>query len=1018
MIGQTISHYKILEKLGEGGMGVVYKAQDTKLDRIVALKFLPSHLAADEKDKQRFIHEAKAASALDHPNICTIHEIGETPDGQLYIAMAYYEGETLQQKLGSGNLELEAVIHYTLQTAEGLQAAHKKGITHRDIKSSNIMLTPEGQVKIMDFGLAKTAAATMLTKTGSTVGTVPYMSPEQARGEKVDHRTDIWSLGVVLYEMIAGRLPFQSAYSEAIVYSILNEEPKPFRLVRSDVPMELERIVKKAMEKDCSSRYQSIDDLRVDLRRFKKEIESGVPVKTATRTVGLMRRRTYVYGGLVALAFAISLLLLMRRPSPTGIEENSIVVVPFSVRGSDRLTYLGEGMVQLLSTDLSGAGRINAIDPHTVLSAAKGSGHATGFDPDEARELAERLGAALYVQGSLLEMEGRVQITASLYDRSRGARPLVTRSVEGAAEDIFGLVKQLGAQLGSSFPTATPRAPSVRPAWTGDDVDATGSPSPDGRSLSYVDWSTGDLAIHDLMTGTNRRLTNKGNWSTSPNFAEFSRISPDGHSIAYGWFSDFEYELRVTSIDGTNVRTLLKGGWTRPRGWSADNNFVLAERYSKGKGIIAWVSVSTATLDTVLMDDSLAKGNVSVSADGRWIAFDATDRSTAAANHDIHIMAADGSHNEPVLSGSNNDVVLAWAPDGRHLLFQSDRGASRGFWALPVLNGKANGEPVLIRSDMWTDLPMGFANNDFYYSVWSSERQVYQAKIDVGNGVLLDHPVVAAHPSASASTSPVWSPDGTRLAYFVESIRSRPNTSILAVRELATGAVVEYPVAVGFPFATVQWLPDNALILFGKDSLGRFRYARFGLTSRTLTSYSVGSGSNQIGNLIVSNDGDTQYGFTWIGKKFAIIRRKISTGQSIQLHTFETGIQPILSLSPDGRHILFPVLPKGSRASMYDLPANGGTAQRIHMLPQGWDYNALHWSLDGKHILYVRSNMDGAEDSELWRLRLSDGDDRKILKRKGLASLRLHPDGERIAFNAGIRKVDVWVLERPTAGLR
>src|SRR3989338_546414 len=385
MISQTISHYKILEKLGEGGMGVVYKAQDIKLDRLVALKFLPPHLASDEQDKKRFIHEAKAASSLDHPNICNVHEIDETLDGQVFIVMAIYDGTPLNKKIEKGPLKIDEALDVVIQAGEGLQVAHDKGIVHRDVKSSNIIMTDKGRAVIMDFGLARTGGATKLTKTGSTFGTVPYMSPEQARGEKVDHRTDIWSLGVVLYEMIAGRLPFQSAYSEAIVYSILNEEPKPFRLVRSDVPMELERIVKKAMEKDCSSRYQSIDDLRVDLRRFKKEIESGVPVKTATRTVGLMRRRTYVYGGLVALAFAISLLLLMRRPSPTGIEENSIVVVPLSVRGSDRLTYLGEGMVQLLSTDLSGAGRINAIDPHTVLSAAKGSGHATGFDPDEAR---------------------------------------------------------------------------------------------------------------------------------------------------------------------------------------------------------------------------------------------------------------------------------------------------------------------------------------------------------------------------------------------------------------------------------------------------------------------------------------------------------------------------------------------------------------------------------------------------------------------------------------------------------
>jgi eukaryotic-like serine/threonine-protein kinase len=227
MIGQTISHYKILDKLGEGGMGVVYRAHDTRLDRFVALKFLPPHLSASEQEKTRFIQEAKAASALNHPNICTVYEIDETETGQLYMVMAYYEGDTLESKIrDTRNIsDIKTLIDWGSQIAEGLHAAHRKGIVHRDIKSSNIMITQEGRAVIMDFGLAKHAAGLKLTRTGTTVGTVPYMSPEQARGDSVDHRSDIWSLGVVLYEMIAGRLPFASEYSQAVIYSILNEEP-------------------------------------------------------------------------------------------------------------------------------------------------------------------------------------------------------------------------------------------------------------------------------------------------------------------------------------------------------------------------------------------------------------------------------------------------------------------------------------------------------------------------------------------------------------------------------------------------------------------------------------------------------------------------------------------------------------------------------------------------------------------------------------------------------------------------
>ena len=222
MIGLTISHYKILEKLGEGGMGVVYKAQDLSLDRDVALKFLPSELTLDPEAKERFIHEAKAASALDHNNICTVHEIAETGDGQIFIVMGYYKGETLKNKIERGPLPVDEAVSITSQAAQGLAKAHEAGIVHRDIKPANIIVTKDGVAKILDFGLAKVSGRTLLTKSGTTFGTAAYMSPEQARGEAIDSRSDIWSLGVTIYEMLAGKRPFESDYDQALVYSILN----------------------------------------------------------------------------------------------------------------------------------------------------------------------------------------------------------------------------------------------------------------------------------------------------------------------------------------------------------------------------------------------------------------------------------------------------------------------------------------------------------------------------------------------------------------------------------------------------------------------------------------------------------------------------------------------------------------------------------------------------------------------------------------------------------------------------
>jgi eukaryotic-like serine/threonine-protein kinase len=274
MIGLTISHYEILEKLGEGGMGVVYKARDTSLDRIVALKFLTPAGGVGDKLKERLLREAQAVAQLDHPNICTVHEIGEK-DGMPFIVMAFIEGETLGEKLESGPLAFKSAADYARQIACGLQAAHRKQITHRDIKSTNIIITPDGQVKIMDFGLAKFAGRTQLTQEGSTAGTVMYMSPEQARGDEVDHRTDIWSLGVVLYEMLTGRLPFQSEYETAAVYSILNEEPPPVGKFNPDVPAGLEAIVVKALQKNRDDRYQQIEELLADLEVFMGNATAG-----------------------------------------------------------------------------------------------------------------------------------------------------------------------------------------------------------------------------------------------------------------------------------------------------------------------------------------------------------------------------------------------------------------------------------------------------------------------------------------------------------------------------------------------------------------------------------------------------------------------------------------------------------------------------------------------------------------------------------------------------------------------
>ena len=277
MTGTTISHYEIAEKIGEGGMGVVYKAEDTKLKRPVALKFLAAHLLSDDEQKERFVREAQAAASLDHPNICTVHEIDEA-QGRTFIAMAYLEGETLDKMIDAGPVDMIDAVDIAIQTARGLEAAHLKQVFHRDIKPANLMIQEQGSqrlVKIMDFGLAQLAARSKLTQHDTAMGTVAYMSPEQSEAAGTDHRTDIWALGVVLYEMIAGQLPFKGVYDKAVMYSITCVEPEPLTGIRTGVPMPLEWIVTKCLSKDIAQRYQNVGDLIVDLEGMRKKMEEA-----------------------------------------------------------------------------------------------------------------------------------------------------------------------------------------------------------------------------------------------------------------------------------------------------------------------------------------------------------------------------------------------------------------------------------------------------------------------------------------------------------------------------------------------------------------------------------------------------------------------------------------------------------------------------------------------------------------------------------------------------------------------
>lgn len=454
-VGKTISHYKILEKLGEGGMGEVYLAEDTKLHRRVALKFLPSNLTADQESRERFEREAQAAAALNHPNIITVHEISEF-EGQIYIAMEYVEGESLREIIdnikatGRTALPIDDVITITNQICEGLEKAHQAGIVHRDIKSGNILIDRDGLVKILDFGLAKLRGVSYLTKESSTLGTVAYMSPEQARGEEVDHRTDIWSLGVVLYEIVTGQLPFKGEYEQAVIYSILNEEPKPMTGLRTGIPMELEHIVGKALEKEIGKRYQRIEEVSRDLKNLKdKPISKSVVKQPFPKPL----RRFFVpllVLLIVGLAILFGIRIQVGRQPPAIAAENRLAVMYFdNLAEPEDPQRLGEIVTNLLIADLSESRYVQVVSSQRLYDILKllGKEDIKKVNKDVASQVAEKAKAKWMLLGSLLQVEPQIVITSQLVEVETGSAIASQRIVGETDEKIFSLVDKLTVEI-------------------------------------------------------------------------------------------------------------------------------------------------------------------------------------------------------------------------------------------------------------------------------------------------------------------------------------------------------------------------------------------------------------------------------------------------------------------------------------------------------------------------------------------------------------------------------------------
>lgn len=446
MIGRIISHYKIIEKLGGGGMGVVYKAQDIKLDRLVALKFLPPSFSNDDETKQRFIHEAKSASALEHNNICTIHEIDETKpvggaleEGQLFIVMSYYEGETLKKKIEKGNLKLEEIVKITIQIAEGLKKAHGKGIVHRDIKPANIFITKEGTVKILDFGLAKSISESAITQKGITLGTAAYMSPEQTRGEDIDRRTDIWSLGVVLYEMLTGKLPFKGVYENAIIYSILNEEPDFSLVAVKSCKNEIKKILRHCLAKEKEKRYSGMAELISSLNDIQSKLSSTQKISKRGGGKNFAKYAPLVGLGLLIIFLAIYFLIT---PKAQSSQRIPIAVVDFKNETNEPEL---NGLSGMLITALEQSKRLNVITRSRLFDILKqlGKENLTRIDEYAGREICTRANISTLAIASIRQFGKIYTIDMKVLDVGKN-QYLFAVNVRGEGkESIPGLIDKL-----------------------------------------------------------------------------------------------------------------------------------------------------------------------------------------------------------------------------------------------------------------------------------------------------------------------------------------------------------------------------------------------------------------------------------------------------------------------------------------------------------------------------------------------------------------------------------------------
>ncbi|HMD13372.1 MAG TPA: protein kinase [Bacteroidota bacterium] len=778
MIGQTISHYKILEKLGEGGMGVVYKAEDTKLDRLVALKFLPAHLAASEQDKARFIQEAKAASSLNHPNVCTIHDIQEH-DGQMFIVMEFVDGQTLRQKLPT--ITQGKAIDIGIQIAEGLSAAHDKGIVHRDIKPENIMIRKDGIVQIMDFGLAKLRASgskiTRLTKEGSTVGTAGYMSPEQVQGQDADHRSDIFSLGVMLYEMFAGELPFKGVHETALMYEIVNVDAAPISSIKPDIDPELDRIVLECLQKDPDERYNSVKDIAKDLKRFKREssktrMSRTFPAMTANRSAAAVpvsareeqqsSKKVFnlkLYWLLIAFAVGVLVTGLFWRPWQAK-ESSSLPIMQFTIKLPDS-TAIPIGSMGL---NISPDGKFMSflVQSGLDLKVLLRSADRETFEPVIGSQLSTN-GLTIYHEfspdGQWIAFNPGTSIQkSSVFGGASVAVCEVGNEMRGlwwgSDKNIYfghisSVIYRVSEDGGKQVPVTTLDSASGEISHRFPEL------LPDGKSILFTikfntitSFDEAAIAVFDTKSGVKKILIRGGT---------YARYVPTGHLVyARGSFIyAVPFDLEKLEVTGS-PKQLFKGGWMNPfsgevsLAFSRDGTLLYIPRgiESYAIGRIKWLDMQGQM--TSLVDTTNSYFSSALSPDGEKLALH-----VQGANDDVWMYHIGRKSLTRLTFGGGNSGYPVWSVDGRYVMYMSERGGVSNIYRTAW---DGSGKEERLTTSPGSQFPRSVSPDGKFLS-FVQDNDIWILALDSSRKT---YPFFT---SPATEANPVFSPDGHYIAY-------------------------------------------------------------------------------------------------------------------------------------------------------------------------------------------------------------------------------------------------------------